>query len=151
MALALGVSASAQSMGPYGPGPYIPSNKFVFSNVLSGSAITPSSATPVDITSVSLGAGTWDCTGQQVANLSTGVVTRDQAWVNTVSATVPSPTNGSAVIDASTIPAAVIMQYALGTARITLAASGTVFLSTSVTFTGAAPLVFGYLRCTSVE
>ncbi len=123
--------------------------EFVSSVLSNGSAVSVTNSTSRDIISVSLTAGDWDCFGNGNYSLSTATVSQGYVWINTTSATYPTggmeiPTGSYASMtdaDSRTIP----------TTRISLASSGTVYLSTNMAFSLGTITAYGYVGCRRIR
>lgn len=128
-------SAAAGFIGEYGE-----------SSVAFGSAVSATTATPLNITSVSLGVGDWDISALlAIAPAGTTVVTERRAGINTTSATLPTIPAGGA-IKQNYSATGQIEAISLGTTRISLAATTTVYFVAQFTFTVSTCGGYGVLR-----
>lgn len=97
------------------------------------SSIAQVSGTATDIVSKSLTAGDWDCTGDIQTNTA-GNIGGGSAWISTTSATDPGFPNGGAYYTAN-VQASTNVRINVGTIRVSIASTTTVFLSTNFTYT----------------
>jgi hypothetical protein len=128
--------------------------EYVSSNVLVGSAVSLTTNTPANVTSISLTAGDWDVSGSLCFSAPSGTnLSLAVQWISTTSATQPTMPNsngcgyffwGATNVD-STIPANV------GTIRINVSTTTTVYLSTSAAFTVSTLKAFGFIGARRVR
>lgn len=121
--------------------------EIIESTILVASAVALTTATAFDITSISLTAGDWDVWGS--VDFVSGATTSCngiQGWISTASATMPTrPNNGafvnlSPVFGTGTHPA-----VSVGTSRLSLAVTTTVYLSTQASFSISTFGAYGYI------
>lgn len=112
-----------------------------------GSAVSLTTATTINVTSVSLTAGDWNCSGNINYSATLATVTQKVGGLTATSATIPTTGKevNSAVsmtlltnIDGVTIP----MQ------RFSLPSTTTIYLVANATFTAGTIGAYGYLGCT---
>lgn len=123
--------------------------EYISSQVGSGSAVSLSTGTSADITSIILTPGDWDVWG----NLTTapaGTTTQSdiKGWINTVSATDPTPPNQGCYAEIQTSIAAGLSQtLSTGMMRVSVPTGGpqTVYLSTTVAFATSTLSAYGFL------
>lgn len=117
--------------------------EYMSSVVLSGAPVSLTNNIIADITSLSLTAGDWDVWG--TPNFSISASSNSMAgWINTVSATIPASPNGATI--QMTIPfSAGVSGFALGTTRLSLASTTTVYLSAVASFAAGTVDAFGFL------
>lgn len=123
--------------------------EFLSSIVLVGSAVALTTATPANVTSLSLTAGDWEVAGEIWFNpAGTTIPTQQIAAINTASATLPTaPAIGVARAQQSgTAATGVGSILVVGSCRISLAATTTVYLVAQSTFTVSTMGAFGKLR-----
>lgn len=128
--------------------------EIIQSTVLVGAPVGLSTATPADVTSISLTAGDWDVWGSVwFTPAATTSVTIFQGAVNTTSATLPTAPAGGAYfkkMQAALVPNAVFGSP-VGTTRISVASTTTVYLVTQATFTADALSAYGYIGARRVR
>lgn len=133
--------------------------EIVTATVASGSAVSLTTATAADITSISLTAGDWDVSGQIVHNAgATTNVTLLNAAISLTSATLPTQAGGSGL---GTDPLSIFRQAAavpggalttsVGPVRLSIAATTTVYLVVSDTFTVSTMTGYGTIRARRVR
>lgn len=132
-------NAQAGSVGEYIP-----------SDVPVGTAVTLVSGTSSNITSISLSPGDWDVWGSIALNspASNAVPTLTRGWISTTSATQPTAleNNGalfSQLLSGVTLTADVI--YPVGSMRLSLATTTTVYLTARVIWTTGGIGAYGYI------
>jgi hypothetical protein len=109
--------------------------EFVSDSVTSAVALT--SATSADIASIALSAGDWDVWASFGTVVTSASQTLISAWINTVSATEPSPPNGGAFLSRGIAAGETTNQFSpVGMMQISAPGPTTVFLSANVSFTG---------------
>lgn len=143
-----GGDATAGSIGEY-----------VASSVASGSAVSLSNATPVNVTTISLTAGDWDVTGSVIFTGAGGTQTQEMiGGINTTTATLPtnSTTNpGSANMIAYTSNWNPLgfhnPNITLGTTRISISTTTTVYLVAQAAFTPGSLSAYGMIRARRIR
>lgn len=126
-------SANAGSVGEY-----------VSSTVLSGSAIAYTSGASMNVTSISLTAGDWDVWGT-IAPIPGTQIQAVQGWINTVSATSPTlPNSGGSVFMPVTLTSGQGCVLPVGTMRLSLSATTTVYLGANIT-SSANGTIYGFI------
>lgn len=120
--------------------------EYVTSTVIAGGAVSLTTGVAANITSVSLTAGDWDLSGNVVIiDSGTGTLfTQVFGWINGASATAP------------TLPAAAFLQnmagidatfsFPVGTVRVQLTTTTTVFLSCRAGFSVSTAAAYGVLN-----
>lgn len=132
-----GSSASSGNVGEY-----------VSSTVSSGSAVSASSGTPGQITSVSLGAGDWDCRGDVQWTASSGAaVTVGAGWVSTSFASLPTGNTSYYLSLGTTYAANSIGAFSLAPMRFVSGSSQTVFLAYQFNFASGSVVTYGQIGC----
>ena len=121
--------------------------EYISSTVLIGSAVALTAGAPVDITTISLGAGDWDVWGTVVTNPAGATTTTNiNGWISTSSATVPTPPNNGAMYGINlSIAAGLSQQHPVGTLRLLLASTTTVYLSMEAVFGGSTMSGYGFI------
>ena len=123
--------------------------EYISSEIDSGAAVALSNATAADITSIVLTPGDWDAWGAVTTDPAASTTQSDiKAWINTQSATDPTPPNAGAYVELQTTIAAGLSQtLPTGSMRITVAEGGnqTVYLSTKTTFAISTLSAYGFL------
>jgi hypothetical protein len=109
-----------------------------------GTPTSPTSTTPANLTSVSLTAGDWECSGNAVTNFSTSI-SSIELWISTTSATNPGPLNSNGYVR-NNGSSTVNLANNVGPFRLLLATTTTVFLGTQQSFTGT-DTATGFLQC----
>jgi hypothetical protein len=118
--------------------------EFVSSTVLAGSAVAYTSSTPMNVTSISLTAGDWDVWGS-VAPIPGTQISAVQGWINTVSAAAPTlPNGGGSVFLPVALTSGQGCVLPVGTMRLSLSATTTVYLGASITST-ASGTIYGFI------
>lgn len=115
-----------------------------------GSAVTTTSTVAANIATLSLTAGDWDVTGTVVANNAGGLVTAIAVGISTVTATLPALTSGASV-NATGFSAAGNPTYASPVVRISVSATTSVFLVTTITWSGGTTTGSGFVRARRVR
>lgn len=122
--------------------------EYVSSTVLMGSAVSATNNTPVNVTSISLTAGDWEvygniCTTPGVTTTTTG----SMGWISTLSATLPTYPNSGALARVQGITAATGFEIFLpvGTTRLSLSGTTTVYLTAYETFNTSTMAVYGFI------
>lgn len=119
--------------------------EYISSNIASpGSGIT--SATATNVTSVSLTAGDWDVDVSVLfAPAASTVTTALQAWISTVSATLPTaPNGGGYVIDQEAFPNGSLQNLHCHM-RVSVAATTTVYMGAQANFTVSTMTAYGFI------
>jgi hypothetical protein len=121
--------------------------QIIESSVAAGAAVSLGSGTPSDVTSISVTAGDWHVCGSVYYTLGGGTTfTRDFAWINTTSATDPSPPNGGAYVqNIPQIAAGVAFGSPVGCRRYSFGTTTTVYLTAQMTFSVSTSAAFGYI------
>lgn len=122
------------------------------SQIISSSQISLTTGTAADVTSKSLTAGDWDCSGNvRFAGSGTTVTTDMIGWIATTSATLPTEPNHGGL---SRLQAGSGLSFtnenvslSVGPFRVSIASTTTVFLSAQSTFTTSTEFAYGALRC----
>ena len=128
--------------------------EYVSSSVAGGSPVSLTTATATNVTSVSLTAGDWDCSGNVGVTPGTGstVLTHFRGWITTTSATLPSqPNGGSYVVMQQPFTNGVTQLASVGTIRLKLSTSATAYLSVYADFTTSTLGGFGFIGCRRVR
>jgi len=126
--------------------------EYISAMVAAVSPVSLTNATPTNITSVALTAGDWDVRGLVVFRASAGTIATYIAdWISAVSATVPPRPNDGAMAElAISFPAGVTQSMPTGTARVSVGAPITVYLSCYTQFSVSTMGAYGFLgarRC----
>ncbi len=120
--------------------------EFISASVQPGSGIAMTTGTLMDVTSVALTPGDWDVQGHVATQVASGGhVQNMQVWTSTSSKTLPTQLAG-ALHQVAGVATGGVEQLILptGRMRVSLASPATVYLSTSVVFTGTGA-VAGYI------
>lgn len=132
--------------------------EYVSSTVLVGSEVGLITETTTDITSISLTPGDWDVRGAICFDVaSTTVLNILIGWVSTSSATLPTaPNNGGFFWNqfansGGLVPGAAPECYPVGIMRVSLAAAGSVYLSTRTAFTTSTLKAYGFIAARRVR
>lgn len=121
--------------------------QYITASVASGSAVSdPTTGTIIDITSIPLTAGDWQCTGDAFTSNSV-IVNSINAWINTTSVTNPNAPNAGAYLQNGGLTSSANLGGALGSIRISLASTGTAFLSGFTQFTSGTGALYGSIGC----
>jgi hypothetical protein len=121
--------------------------EFIFDEVPSSSSVALASGVSKDIATIVLSPGDWDVWGNlAVAPAGTTTQSAILAWLNTVSATNPTPpNNGGYAMLTLPIPAGLPQVLGIPSMRLSLAAPTTVYLSANVTFLVSTLSAYGFL------
>jgi hypothetical protein len=121
--------------------------ELISSTVLFGAVVGVTTATDTNITSISLTAGDWDVWGSVNMYPTAGTIpTRYAGWISTTSATLPTAPNEGALYDLqTTLSASATYHYPVGSKRISLASTTTVYLSCRSNFTVSTMFAGGYI------
>lgn len=123
--------------------------------VLVASAVSLTTGTPATVTSVSLGAGDWDVSGNVVYNYAaTTTVSYEFSQLNTSAATVALSdvtTAARAYVPTTITPGGAFSAQAVGTQRFSLAAPATIYLNTRSTFGTSTAGAYGVIRARRVR
>ena len=125
--------------------------EFISSSVASG--ITMSNSVIKDITTISLTAGDWDVWGS-IVTVPAGTTTTSRiiGWVNTTSASGPTPPNGGAYSDISTaVSAGQISVAPVGKMRLSLSGTTTVYLTADIFFAVSTLTAGGFIGARRVR
>lgn len=134
-------NASAGNLGEY-----------VVSTVATGSSVSLTSPNASNVTSVSLTAGDWDCTG--VVDFTAGGATTTTVMkigLSTTTATIGGQDTFSNYAAAQTLAAASDIAYPVPTVRFSLASTTTVFMVAQATFAVSTLKAYGTERCRRVR
>jgi hypothetical protein len=116
--------------------------EYVSSSVAYGSPVSLVSGTAANVTSISLSAGDWDVSGS-VSLLGSGTLTNHKGAVTNTSATMPTYPNGGSFYDSSVESIAApgtssfVPANSVGTTRLSLAGTTTVYLVAQASFSGS--------------
>lgn len=121
--------------------------EFAESEILIGSAVSATSGAALNVTSISLTAGDWNVWGN-VATSPAGGTTTSQFYgaINTTSATLPTaPGKGAYASIAASVAAGVGVLLPVGTRRLSLNATTTVYMVANATFAVSTMGIYGYI------
>lgn len=123
--------------------------RYIFSNIAVGSAVALTSTVAANVTSISLPAGEWECSGGVTTNPAGGAVeTVVQGWIGTVSATLPTKPNAGMVGSiVHTGIANLGLTLPTGSGHISLGATTTVYLEAEAVFTPGTDAAYGFIGC----
>lgn len=122
------------------------------STVATGASVSLTTATPANVTSVSLTAGDWDVSGTVDYNPgATTSITRLAQGVSSTSATLGAQDTYSQSASAADVPTAIVIALPTPVTRISLAATTTIYLVASATFTVSTLTAFGSIRARRVR
>lgn len=123
--------------------------EYVESEVLLASAVSLTTITAADVTSISLTAGDWDVWGIVAFDINAATVVNNiQGWVHTVSATQPDRPNGGAMFSLlfpSTAAGPTVQMMPVGTKRLSLSGTTTVYLTAVSNFTTNTNKAYGLI------
>jgi len=120
--------------------------------IATGSSVSLTTATAANVTSVSLTAGDWDVSGTVDYNPgATTSITRLAQGVSSISATLGAQDTYSQSATAANVPTAVVIALPTPVTRISLAATTTIYLVASATFTVSTLTAFGTIRARRVR
>lgn len=129
-----------------------PAVEEVVSGVVAGSAVSLTTNITANVTSISVGAGVWDVSGNvSFISGATTSITVQRGGVTAASATLP--TVGISPGVAGWAGAAIVNQsptVSIPTTRITMVAAGTIYLVALSTFTVSTMAAFGYISARRV-
>src|SRR5215831_9091979 len=128
--------------------------EYFSSSVAAGSAVALTTNTAANITSISLTAGDWDVWGSTCFTVNAATtVTQFLGWTSTTSASAPTlPGNGSeAQYLFSTAITGQGWSFPVGTQRLSLSTTTTVFLSCICTFAVNTASAFGFIGARRVR
>ena len=126
--------------------------ELIESEILVGSAVSQTTGTSVNITSISLTAGDWDVFGIYFTNMAGGTTpTGFEAAIHTVSATLPTRPNKGAGILMNCSGVGQNYGIPVGTRRLSLSGTTTVYLVASANFSGSTLSGYGYLGARRVR
>ncbi len=129
--------------------------EYISSEVLIAGEVTLTTGVAANITSVSLTAGDWDCSGNIVWDTPAATTVSVQlAWISTTSATPPTaPNKGGSVRFALTTGsiAGLKSDQSIGNFRVSIASTTTVYLSAIATFAVSTEKVYGFIGCRRVR
>lgn len=123
--------------------------EYISSTVLVGSAVVLATSAPGNVTTVSLTAGDWECSGN-VAFTPNGATLQTQiaGWISSTSAAVPTaPNNGSEALFSLSLGAGAVTVLPVGSIRFSLAGTTTIYLTGFSTFTVSSNSVYGHIHC----
>ena len=129
--------------------------EYISGQVLGGSAVSLTSGIAADITSISLTAGDWDCSGSGVfAPNAATTVTHELVWISTSSATAPTPPHNGGqagiVLEAGSITGLAIRQT-IGLFRVNISSTTTVYLSARSAFSVSTNSAHGFIGCRRIR
>jgi Repeat of unknown function (DUF5907) len=118
-----------------------------------GAGVSLTSPNAVDVTSVSLTAGNWRCYGNVLtAPAGSTVETARAGWISTVSATSPGSVNsGAYFVSSFTLATGTPLAEPVGSIRLSLASTTTVYLGYLSVFSVSTNSVSGFLGCDRVR
>jgi hypothetical protein len=122
--------------------------EFISSNIGIGTPVAVTSTVCVNITSISLTAGDWDVFGTVYTLPAAGTTTSAySAAINTVSATLPGSGPNNAFVNFTNIAAAanLTLGFPVGSCRISLAGTTTVYLVTTLVFAVSTMGAYGWI------
>lgn len=120
--------------------------EYISSTVLVGSAVSVTSTVSKTITSISLTAGDWDVSASIVTNPAGGTTTASViASTSLVDNTLETSPGGGFVRLQVPIAAGTQAALAVGTTRISVASTTTVYLVANITFAVSTMAVFGFI------
>lgn len=121
----------------------------VASTIASGSAVTVTSGTPINVTSVSLGAGDWDCRATVSRNVgaTTSFTKLNASLGTTTGALVAEGTEAATYYSTAANVIATSTDTKIGPTQFLLASTTTVFLVVGDTFTVSTDAAYGQLTC----
>jgi hypothetical protein len=128
--------------------------EYVTASVAYTSPVTcPSAGTAINVTSVSLTAGDWDVSGAVWFGGSSANVTSVSGWVNTASAAPPAQGLPGYFVQQFQTSAYMIMpaQFTVGTVRLSLAATTTVYLGAIAASSSGSVAAAGTIRARRVR
>lgn len=126
--------------------------EYVSSSVVVGSAVSLTSGTPANVTSISLTAGDWDVRG--VVGFAPNVLTVESVVtgsIGTTTGSVGTAPNGGAFVQINMSLTGSGRVLPVGTARLSLASTTTVYLVASATFTTSTDAAYGFLGARRVR
>lgn len=130
--------------------------EYIATTVASASAVSLSTATSTNLTSIALTAGDWDVDAEfiYIPGAATSVTQLSQG-VSQTTGTLPTITTGagdySVFSEAANVPGANNISQSVGTVRVSLSGSATIFAVARPTFTVSTLTVFGTLRARRVR
>lgn len=123
--------------------------ELISSTVATGSSVSLSTGTAANVTSVSLTAGDWDCSG--VVDYTFGATTSytiAQQGVSTTSATIGAQDSFTMFETTATVPtASVDPAWSIPVVRVSVASTTTTYLVAKATFSISTLKAYGTLRC----
>lgn len=127
--------------------------EYIKSNIAVGSAVSITTATAKTIASVSLTAGDWDVTGTVAFNPSAGTLIVDmKGGISQTNNTLPTLSDTAALVDIPLSPSAGVgATIPVGTSRVSLAATTTVYLVAQSTFTVSTNTAYGFISARRVR
>lgn len=122
--------------------------EYISSSIASGSAVVLTSATPANVTSISLTGGDWDVWGT-VGFVAAGSTTATifEGGINSISATLPTPPGAGAYTQVGLSVGAGVTEpvFSVGSTRISLASTTTIYLVAQSTFAASTMSAFGFI------
>ena len=127
--------------------------EYISAMVAAVSPVALTNATPTNITSVALTAGDWDVRGLVVFRAAAGTIATYIAdWISAVSATVPPRPNDGAMAElAISFPAGMTQSMPTGTARVSVGAPITIYLSCYTQFSVSTMGAYGFIGARRVR
>jgi hypothetical protein len=126
--------------------------ELIESEILVGSAVSQTTGTSANITSISLTAGDWDVFGNYFTNMAGGTTTTNfEAAIHTTSATLPTRPNKGAHVMMNCSGVGQNYGIPIGTKRLSLSGTTTVYLVASANFSGSTLSGYGYLGARRVR
>lgn len=118
--------------------------------VNSGTPINLTTGTPVNVTSLTLTAGDWDVSGVVGFVPAAGTtVTFQLGWIGTASATIPTISGNLGAIwqlaGITSAAGAASNIFSVGTVRVSVASTTTVYLQADSNFSGSTQTAYGFL------
>jgi len=118
--------------------------EFISATIALGSAVALTSGTPANVTSISLTAGDWDVWGTVAYSPAGSTVVQNVfGSINTVSATLQGPTSGAYYYLPITFAAGIAPSLPVGTTRINVSSTTTVYLVAQSQFTTSTNAAYG--------
>jgi hypothetical protein len=147
----LGVTTNSNAVAGY-------VGEFVTATVAIGAAVGLTTATPANVASISLTAGDWDVSAVADFNLTGATATLIQSGPSLVSVTLPTQPGGSglgtdalAQLQLALVTVSGVLDLDSNPVRLSIAATTTVYLVASATFSVGSISAFGTLRARRVR
>lgn len=119
--------------------------EYISSTVNSGAAVPATSTVNLNVTSISLTAGDWDASANIFTSAAAGTTTTGLLGsISQTSATAAGP-GGLSILNGISVSAGNSVGMALGTLRISLATTTTIYLVASVLFATSTLGVYGFI------